>query len=88
MAMDVPGRNTPSLLPLVYMICGLRPVYSIPTMEGGLAIYAYQWESGEFALDMSYLTRLSGWPRDDDEEVSKEVFDAAVRELRSKLFWE
>jgi hypothetical protein len=86
--MVIPGSTSTPLRPSVYMICGLRPVYALPTADGGLGIYAYQWESGKFALDMSYLTRLSGWPRDDDEEVTEAEFDAAVAELRSRLFWE
>jgi hypothetical protein len=67
------------------MICGLRPVYSQQTPDGGLAIYALQWESGEFQLDMSYLTRLHGYANADDEEVTAEDFLAAVSKIRSDL---
>lgn len=68
-----------------YMICGLRPVFSAYTDDGGLAVYAYQWETGMFALDMGYLSRTEGWPGgSDDDVVDSTTFEATIARLRAE----
>lgn len=83
--LEAPHGTTSPESPNTFMICGARPVFSALTAEGGLAVYAFDWETGEFTLDMSYLTRISGWPKDDDAEVTRAEFDEAVALLRQDL---
>ncbi len=69
--------------PIEYFIVGIRPVKSVPTPEGGLGIYAYDWKTGQFVLAMEYLTRIfQGYG--EIEQVSEEEFDRAVAALRAR----
>lgn len=67
-----------------YYIVGIRPVKFVPNQEGGLGIYAYNWQTGEFDLAMEYLTRIH-FGKGDIEKVSEEEFEQQVEELRTKL---
>lgn len=55
-----------------YFIVGDRPVKFVETKDGGLDCQVYQWESGEFSIDMSYLIRCTQGEGDIDQ------FDEAV----------
>ncbi len=73
-------------LPKYYIIGkGKRPVKIIGTDEGGLAIYALGWKTGEFALAMYYLAEIDNVERYDIEEVSEEEFDRQVEDFRKKI---
>jgi hypothetical protein len=63
-----------------YFIVGERPVKSTETTDGGLAVYAFNWDTHDFDLDMGYLTAIT-LGRDEISEVSEAEFDAAVRAL-------
>lgn len=67
-----------------YFIVGDRPVRFIRTEEDRLTCQAYQWKTGEFKRDMSYLTRCTQGEGDIDE-VSEAEFEAKVKSLRQKL---
>lgn len=41
-----------------YCIVGRRPVKAIQTEAGGLDILAYNWETGAFERNMSYLSKI------------------------------
>ncbi len=68
-----------------YYIAGIRPVKMLGTEDGGLAIYALSWETGEFVLDMWFLAEIGKYNNDDIEEVSEEEFNKKVEELRRKI---
>ncbi|OQY89946.1 MAG: hypothetical protein B6D38_05110 [Anaerolineae bacterium UTCFX1] len=68
-----------------YYIVGLRPVKVIRTNDGGMAIYAFNWETGSFELAMKYLFRLEKARNDDVERVSEEEFSRKVEELRKEI---
>jgi hypothetical protein len=36
-----------------------RPVKALPTPEGGMDVLAFDWETGEFKRDMSYVERIA-----------------------------
>ena len=66
-------------LPL-FMIFGRRPVKFIPTPDGGMDILAFDWESGEFERDLSYLSKFFKHSPE-SEEVTEEEFDLYVKKL-------
>lgn len=68
-----------------YSIVGMRPVKAVATGEGGMAILAYNWQSGEFDLAMDYLEPIF-FGKGEVEQVSEEVFEKYVEGLRQKLF--
>ncbi|MFX0018908.1 MAG: hypothetical protein ACFFAK_06200 [Promethearchaeota archaeon] len=70
-------------LPL-FMIFGRRPVKFISTPEGGMDILAFDWESGEFERDLSYLSKLFKYSPECDE-VTEEEFDMYVKKLISQI---
>jgi hypothetical protein len=67
-----------------YYIVGIRPVKMVPNEEGGLGIFAYNWQTGEFDRAMEYLTQIH-FGKGDIEKVSEEDFEKQVEELRAKL---
>ena len=67
-----------------YCIMGARPVKLVETEDGGMDVLAYQWDTGKFARDMSYLTRAVVG-EEDMEVVSEDEFKAAVKSLRKEL---
>lgn len=66
-----------------YYIVGSRPVKADRTSDGRFAMFAYNWTSGDFDVDMSYMATVyaSG---DDVVEVTPDAFDLAVERLRAK----
>jgi len=66
-----------------YYVVGARPVKAQATAEGGMDVLAYDWDSGEFRRDMSYLTRLT-LPDAEVESLTEEEFARRVAELRAK----
>lgn len=66
-------------LPL-YMIFGRRPVKFIPTSDGGMDVLAFDWKSGGFKRDLSYLSKVFKHSPE-AEEVNEEEFDLYVKEL-------
>ena len=69
-------------LPL-YAIVGDRPVKGVSTPEGGMDVLAYDWQTGEFVRDMSYVTTLMHPTDEDAEFVDKKTFDARVKALKA-----
>lgn len=69
-----------------YCIVGIRPVKAEMNTEGGLGIYAFNWESGEFEYSYRYLEYLYGGYKGDVEidELPKEEFDKYVTQLRKE----
>jgi hypothetical protein len=63
-----------------HFIVGIRPVRLRGVEGGGLACEAFDWATGGFDLDNSYLSKvISGYGEVD--EVSAQEFDAAVERL-------
>jgi hypothetical protein len=73
----------PRELPAYYLV-GDRPVMMVPTPEGGLDVLAYQWKSGDFQREMSYLSRVTGTDVEVDV-VTEDEFQERVARLREKL---
>ena len=67
-----------------YCIMGARPVKLVKTQEGGMDVLAYQWDTGKFARDMSYMTRAVIGEEDMDI-VSLEEFKDVLKGLRRAL---
>ncbi|MDJ0696922.1 hypothetical protein [Mastigocoleus sp. MO_188.B34] len=67
-----------------YYIVGIRPVKLLDTHNGELDCQVYQWESGEFQRDISYLSRCIQGEGDVDK-VSQIDFEERVKELRQRL---
>jgi hypothetical protein len=68
----------------VYAMVGLRPVTAVRTPEGGTAVFALDWESGEMKLDVSWLAELIGH-HDETVFLSKEEFEAKLAEARASI---
>lgn len=62
------------------MIFGRRPVKFILTKEGGIDILAFDWKSGEFERDLSYLSKLFKYSPE-VEELNEEEFNFYVKQL-------
>ncbi len=70
-------------LPL-YCIVGDRPVKALPTQEGGMAVLALNWQTGEFERANEYATRI--FLQDAEvETVNEEEFNRAVEKIRQRL---
>lgn len=67
-----------------YYRYGLRPVYKEEKKAGIPRYYAYEWATGEFKEDMSYLLKISNDLSGDAEEISKEEFDLYVKKLKEE----
>ncbi|MCG8329710.1 MAG: hypothetical protein MI974_18590 [Chitinophagales bacterium] len=67
-----------------YCIVGVRPVKAESSANGGLGIYAFNWETGKFDLNFHYLEHIYGLYKGDTEtkEISKEEFDKYVEKMR------
>ena len=66
-----------------FFIVGARPV-RLRVHDQGTAVEAFDWKTGEFVRDNSYLTKVvTGMG--EVEEVSESDFDAAVAERRAEL---
>ncbi len=64
-----------------YSIVGMRPVKAVATEGGGMAILAYNWETGEFDLAPEYMDQVF-FGKDEVEQVSEEVFKRYVEKFR------
>jgi len=66
-------------LPL-FFIFGKRPVKFISTADGGMDVLAFNWKSGKFERDMSYLSKyFKSSP--EVEEVNEAKFNSYVKKL-------
>ncbi|PXW07786.1 hypothetical protein C8D70_12016 [Chryseobacterium sp. CBTAP 102] len=67
-----------------FCIVGSRPVKGVRNSEGGLGIYAFNWETGEFEINYDYMQRIYIGDIDNGEtvEVTEEEFNAYVEKLR------
>jgi hypothetical protein len=63
----------------MYCIVGRRPVKAFETDDGGMDIHAYNWETGEFEREMTYLTTIL---YGDADHVSETEFSEYVEQLR------
>jgi hypothetical protein len=63
----------------MYAIVGERPVKGVSTPEGGMDVLAFNWDTGEFERDMSYLTELVF----ETEHITEEEFEEYVQQLRA-----
>jgi hypothetical protein len=66
-----------------YYVVGARPVKTVPTPDGGMDVLAYDWNTGEFRRDMSYLTRIT-LPDAEVDALTEAEFERRVAELRAK----
>lgn len=62
---------------------GLRPVIR-EMFDDYEMYYAYQWNSGEFKQDMTYMHQIYFNPSGEVEELSKEEFDRYVANLKKE----
>lgn len=67
-----------------FMIFGRRPVKFIPTPDGGMDILAFDWESGEFKRELSYLSKLFK-QSPESEEVTEEELNLYVKKLINEI---
>ena len=67
-----------------YYKSGLRPVRREinPDYE---AYFAFQWDTGKFKEDMTYMHQIYFDPSGDVEELTQEEFDAYVKQLREEI---
>lgn len=63
---------------------GTRPIYSEENPKGIIRYYAYQWETGEFKEDMTYMRKIRFNFSGDKEDLTEEEFDAYVEKIRKK----
>lgn len=68
----------------IYAIVGARPVKALDAPDGGLAIYSFNWQTGEFDLDIKYLEKIYAGTQDEFEEFTESDFDAYVLKLRQE----
>jgi hypothetical protein len=65
-----------------YFVVGRRPV-RLRKQDGGLVCEVFDWNTGDFVIDNTYLSVvISGYGEVD--EVTREEFDAAVERLRAE----
>lgn len=70
-----------------YYKCGLRPI--IREIHSDYEEYfSFQWETGEFKQDMTYLHQVYYDPAGDIEELTKSEFDVYVKELKEGFGFE
>jgi hypothetical protein len=63
---------------------GDRPVKLVPTNDGGMGSYAFNWKTGEFDLNWDVYLEVSK-PGSDAEIVAEVEFEKYVNILRNKL---
>ena len=66
-----------------YCKVGDRPVKAIQE-EDGFGIYAFDWDTGEFTLDMSCLEKIYFSTMDEVELLSESEFDIYVEKLKEQ----
>ena len=70
-------------LPL-FLIFGKRPVKFVSTADGGMDVLAFNWESGKFERDMSYLSKYFKHSPE-VEEVNEAKFNSYVKKLLEEI---
>lgn len=60
---------------------GDRPVKAL-LEEDGFGVYAFDWETGKFNLDLSYLEKIYFGRMDDIEILSESEFNIYVEKLK------
>lgn len=74
-------KRGPSPAP-VFVIVGARPVRSVPLVDGGLDVLAFDWATGHLVRDMSQLEAVVAPTDRDVDMVDATAFYEAVRALR------
>ena len=69
----------------IFALMGDRPVKAVATDDGGMSVLAFDWATGDFVRDLSYLERITLDPGPDGDIVSEEVFDKQLEALRRKI---
>ena len=68
-----------------YSIIGIRPVKVVTNEAGEINVLAYQWDTGEFASDFTYLKAVVFAEDPDVEIVDEDAFNTHTEALRSEL---
>lgn len=66
-----------------FFVVGERPVMVQPTGDGGIEVLAYDWATGEFVRDASYLARVT-FLHGEVDSVTREEFEAIVADIRAR----
>ncbi len=66
-----------------YYIFGERPIIE-EKEEKYSTFYAFQWATGEFKEDMSYMGKLFHDEYSEGKEITKEEFDSYVKEIKDR----
>lgn len=66
-----------------YCIVGIRPVKALLEADG-FGVYAFNWSSGKFDLDLSYIEKIYFGSMDDVEEVTEKEFEKYVEKLKKE----
>jgi hypothetical protein len=74
-------RRGPSPAP-VFVIAGARPVRSVPLVDGGMDVLAFDWSTGYLVRDMSQLAAVVAPAGGDVDVVDVVTFYEAVSALR------
>ena len=67
----------------MYCIVGLRPVKAVAG-DDSFGTYAFNWQTGEFDLDLSYVERIYFGTMDEVEFVTEEEFEESVETLKKE----
>lgn len=69
-----------------YYIVGVRPIKAVMNSQGGLGIYAFNWDTRKFEINFRYLDHIYGFYKGDVDinETTKEEFDRYVEQLRTE----
>ncbi len=66
-----------------FFVVGIRPV-RFRVHDQGMAVEAFDWDTGEFVRENSYLSKILAGDGDIDE-LSEPDFDAVVERRRAEL---
>ena len=66
-----------------YCKVGTRPVKAI-LGDDGFGVYAFNWETGEFDLDLSYVEIIYFGSLDEVELLSEQEFNEYVNKLKQE----
>ena len=66
-----------------YCKVGDRPVKGIHSNKG-FGVYVFNWDTGNFDLDLDYLEKIYFGSMDDVEELNKEEFETYVEKLKKE----
>lgn len=67
-----------------YCIVSSRPVKGVVNSKGGVGVYAYNWDTGDFEINYDYMQRiyLGDVENAETEEVTEQEFETYVKKLR------